>query len=111
MVSWNIWSFGTHSQSLISLAQKTYTGGNLKAPVYSLLDQLIEPFSPVPSTLSLGNGCGKLGHLTSAKFLFGLQSVTAVGQLPHPDHCPLCDQEDETDQHILTLVFSPDNFG
>jgi len=22
--------------------------------------------------------------------------------LPHPDHCPLCDQEDETVQHILT---------
>jgi len=22
--------------------------------------------------------------------------------LPHPDHCPLCDQEDETAQHILT---------
>ena len=22
--------------------------------------------------------------------------------LPHPDHCPLCDQEEETVQHILT---------
>jgi len=22
--------------------------------------------------------------------------------LPHPDHCPLCNQEDETAQHILT---------
>jgi hypothetical protein len=22
--------------------------------------------------------------------------------LPHPSHCPLCDQEDETVQHLLT---------
>ena len=30
--------------------------------------------------------------------------------LPHPEHCPLCDQDDETVQHLLH-VFLLDNSG
>ena len=31
--------------------------------------------------------------------------------LPHPDHYPLCNQEDETAQHTPLLVCSPGNSG
>jgi len=31
--------------------------------------------------------------------------------LPHPAQCPLCDQEGETVQHLLTFVSLLDNFG
>lgn len=52
----------------------------------------------------------RLGHLLNAKFFLWLaiknrcwtaDRLTKRG-LDHPDKCPLCDQEEETVQHLLT---------
>ena len=56
-----------------------------------------------------GHGYQKV-HLQDASFFIWLASLNqcwttdrlARRGLDHPDHCPLCDQEDETIQHILT---------
>jgi len=56
---------------------------------------------------SLGKGYGNLGHWANAKPLFGWLSRTATGQrigYKKEDYLirPLCDQEHETVQHLLT---------
>jgi len=57
---------------------------------------------------SCGRKCGRLGRPGNAKHLcgwlfrtVGLQIVYQKRGLPHPERCPLCDQE-ENIQHILT---------
>ena len=52
--------------------------------------------------MSHGNGFGNLGPLAKVKPSFRWPFVTGVGRLPHPARCPLCDQEEETVQHLLT---------
>jgi len=68
---------------------------------------------------SHGSGFGNLGHQANARSSFGWLSATDAGLqtgyrkkgLPHPAQCPLCDQEGETVQHLLTFVSLLDNFG
>ena len=86
------------------------TSGGLNHRAFFPPSRLTGHSSSVLLPLSLGKGYGNLGHRANAKSLFGWLSRTAVGQqigykkrgLPHPAHCPLCDQEDETVQHLLT---------
>ena len=51
------------------------------------------------SSLARGGGFGRLGHRCAASFSFGSLSISAVGQLIASP--PLCDQAEETIQHIL----------
>jgi hypothetical protein len=58
--------------------------------------------------------CKILGSIPNVKCSYGYLLETSVGRLilasrglPHPDHCVLWDQEDDTAQHILsTCVFA-----
>lgn len=56
--------------------------------------------------MNLGDSYGNLGPRTSANFFCCWQSVIADRLAkwgrPHPDKCPLCDQEEDTIQHLLT---------
>ena len=68
-----------------------------------------------PWHLSLGDVYGSHGPLENIIFLFGsairnrcwIADQLARRGLSHPERCPLCDQEEETIQHLLTnCVFS-----
>jgi len=71
---------------------------------------LLELFTSDP-----GKESGRAGHLASANSSCGRQHTKNVGQLnalqkkglPHPALCPLCDQVEETLDHLLvSCVFS-----
>jgi len=94
------------------MTRKTFITGSLKPQENSLLHLHTELFLKEPLALNLGRGSGNPGHPASAKPLFGWPFVTDVGLLivcRKEDYltlpaarCPLCDQEDETIQHLLT---------
>jgi hypothetical protein len=71
------------------------------------------PSSWGPFPLSLGNDCGRLGPPLNVSFFIRNKCWTADRLqrrgLHYPESCPLCDQEQETIQHILyTCSFSRD---
>jgi hypothetical protein len=48
--------------------------------------------------------------LTAHKRCWTSDRLARLG-LPHPEHCPLCDQEDETLDHLLVSCVFTDSFG
>jgi len=96
---WVPWPLG-HSQALFSTQRRTYTIGNLIRQACSTQSLTIMPSSLVPSLLNLGNVSGSLG--LRGRIAVGRPTAWRRGGPPHPDQCTLCDQEDETIQHILT---------
>ena len=73
-------------------------------------DQPIKISSLAPSPSNRGRKCGSRGRPGNAKhfcgwpfeIVVGLQTVYKKRGLPHPERCPLCDQEEENIQHIFT---------
>jgi len=96
---WVPWPLG-HSQALFSTQRRTCTIGNLIRQACSTQSLTIMPSSLVPSLLNLGNVSGSLG--LRGRIAVGRPTAWRRGGPPHPDQCTLCDQEDETIQHILT---------
>ena len=68
-----------------------------------------------PCSLAHGREFGKVGHQVNASFFMWLVAHNrcwtadrlARRGLPHPEYCPLCDQDEETIDHLLcSCVFS-----
>ena len=76
--------------------------------VLSPLNRPTVPSFLGPLLLNLGSDCGSLGLRCKTIIWLAIQNRCWTadrlqkGGLPHLDHCPLYDQEDETVQHILT---------
>jgi len=88
----------------------TYINGSLKAQVFFLQVQPIElslsgalQFEPWKRLWKAWapNKCKTFVWLAIRNRCWTADRLQKRG-VPHPDHCPLCDQEDETAQHLLT---------
>ena len=110
MILPNTCSFGMCFLTLLLMIMKMPISGGLNHQASFLpgwpivLSSLVQPLS------SLGNGFGNPGHRGNAKPSFGWPSTTIAGQLTdykredfHIQSIgPLCDQDDEPVQHLLT---------
>jgi hypothetical protein len=88
---------------------QTGTFGGYQVRATTQQSHLTTQCSKGPPTSRLGSVYGKHGRLTSAASSFGSWLRTTAGQrtdwlaaTPHPSQYPLCDQEGETINHLLT---------
>ena len=94
---------------LLSMTMKPLICGNLKPQVYFRQDQPIgvffigsitfEPWNKVRKSWAPGK-CKTFVWLAIRNRCWTTDRLQKRG-LPHPEHCPLCDQEEENIQHIL----------
>ena len=93
---------------LLSMTMKPLICGNLKPQVYFRQDQPIGVFFFIGSiTFEWAPGkCKTFVWLAIRNRCWTTDRLQKRG-LPHPEHCPLCDQEEENIQHILiSCVFA-----
>ena len=82
-----------------------------RLPLALARTSLASTFEVHPYQLHGKNHRGGVVYIFESLVVFGtfdsMSSCMGKRGLPHPNQCPLCDQEDETVQHILTsCIFS-----